>query len=60
MLIIFLTSGGLFIENSSWQAEQSVLHTTVMFYGHCVKMCEDFTPNFGNKELAVASRHHAV
>jgi hypothetical protein len=31
-----------------------------MFYGACMKMCEDFTPNFGDKrmvtkELAVAS-----
>jgi hypothetical protein len=24
-------------------------HTTVTFYGDCIKMCEDFTPNFGNK-----------
>jgi hypothetical protein len=25
------------------------------FCGDCVKMCEDFAPNFGDKELAVAS-----
>jgi hypothetical protein len=27
----------------------AVLHTTVMFYSDCLKMCEDFTPNFGGK-----------
>jgi hypothetical protein len=37
------------IKNSSWQSKQSVLHTAVTFYGYCVKMHEDFTPNFGNK-----------
>jgi hypothetical protein len=25
------------------------LHTTVMIYGDCMKMCEDFVPNYGNK-----------
>jgi hypothetical protein len=34
-------------------AGQSVLHTTVMFYSDCVKMFEDFVPNFGNKRTAV-------
>jgi hypothetical protein len=33
----------------SWQAKQSILHTTVTFYGYCVKMCEDFSSNFGYK-----------
>jgi hypothetical protein len=28
-------------------------------YGDCVKMCEDFTLNFGDKELAVASEQSA-
>jgi hypothetical protein len=41
----FLTSRG----NSSWQAKQSFLHTTVTFYDDCMKMCEDFAPNFGDK-----------
>jgi hypothetical protein len=31
------------------------LHTTVTFYGNCVKTCKNFTPNFGDKKLAVAS-----
>jgi hypothetical protein len=30
----------LFIKNSSWQAKQSVPHTTVIFYGDCMKICE--------------------
>jgi hypothetical protein len=55
-----LTSRGLFIKNSSWQAEQSSPHTTVMFYSDCVKMCEDFALNFGDKKLVVASWQHTV
>jgi hypothetical protein len=45
---VSLTSRGLFINNSSWQAKQSIPHTTVMFYGDCVRMCKDFAPNFDN------------
>jgi hypothetical protein len=57
----YLTSEGLFTKNSSWQAKQSISHTTVTFYGDCAKMCEDFAPNFGENELAVAaSRQHTV
>jgi hypothetical protein len=41
-----LTSRRLFINNSSWQAKQSIPHTTVTVYGDCVKICEDITPNF--------------
>jgi hypothetical protein len=44
-----LTSKELFTKNSSWQAKQSISRTNVMFYGDCVKMCEGFTPNFGDK-----------
>jgi hypothetical protein len=43
-----LISRGLFTKNSSWQAKQS-MHTTVTFYSDCVKMCEDFALNFGDK-----------
>jgi hypothetical protein len=49
MLIISLTSRGLFTKNLSWQAKQSIPHITVTFYGDCVKMYEDFVPNFGDK-----------
>jgi hypothetical protein len=43
-----LASRGLFTKNSSSQTKQLVPHTTV-FYSDCMKMCEDFTPNFGDK-----------
>jgi hypothetical protein len=33
----------LFTKNSSWQAKQSILHTTVTFYGNCVKICSCIT-----------------
>jgi hypothetical protein len=39
----------LFAKTSFWHTKQSILHTTVIFYGDCVKMCEEFAPNFGNK-----------
>jgi hypothetical protein len=39
----------LFTKNSSWQAKQSILHTTMTFYGVCMKMCEDLALNSGNK-----------
>jgi hypothetical protein len=35
MLIIFFDIKGLFKKNSSWQAKQAILHTTVMFYSDC-------------------------
>jgi hypothetical protein len=54
------TSRGMFIKNSSWQAEQSIPHTIVTFYGDCMKMCEDFTLKFGNKRTAccITTTHH--
>jgi hypothetical protein len=54
MLTLSLTSRGLFTENWSWQAKKSILNTTVTFYGGCMKICEDFALNFGDKKLAVA------
>jgi hypothetical protein len=42
------------------QGNQSILHTTVMFCGECVKLCEDFSLNFGYKGLAVASLQRTV
>jgi hypothetical protein len=44
MLNILFTPRGLFIKISSWQAKQSIPHTAVMFYGDCMKICEDFAP----------------
>jgi hypothetical protein len=52
MLIIFFDIKGIVQKNSSWQAKQSIPHTTVMFYGDCVKMCKDFAQNFGDKIAA--------
>jgi hypothetical protein len=44
MLILFFDTN-----NSSWQAKQSIPHTTVTFHGNCVKICEDSAPNYGDK-----------
>jgi hypothetical protein len=44
-----LISKGLFIKNSFWQAEQSIPHTTVTFHSDCIKMCKDFSTNFGDR-----------
>jgi hypothetical protein len=44
MLIIFFD-----IKNSSWQSKQSIPYITATFYGNCVDLFEDFTPNFGEK-----------
>jgi hypothetical protein len=41
-----LTSSGFFTKNPSWQAGQTANSALVTFYGDCVKMCEDFAPNF--------------
>jgi hypothetical protein len=49
MLLSFFDIKEMFTENSSWQAKRSIPHTTVTFYSDCLKMCEDFTPNFGDK-----------
>jgi hypothetical protein len=48
MLIVFFVIKGVVHKKLSWQAKQSIMHT-VMFYGGCAKICEDFAPNFGNK-----------
>jgi hypothetical protein len=57
-----LTSRGLFTNNSSWQAKQSIPHTTLMFYGDCVKMFEDFAPNFEDKRTGccIMTTHHLM
>jgi hypothetical protein len=49
MLIIFFHIKRLFMQNSSWQAQRLIPHTAVMFYGDCMKICEDFSPNVGSK-----------
>jgi hypothetical protein len=52
MFNIFFNNKGLFTKNSSWQAKQSIPHTTVTLYSDCVKMREDFAPNFGDKRTS--------
>jgi hypothetical protein len=52
--------GDFFTENLSWQAKQSILHTTVAFYGDCVKMYEDFTPNFEDKRADCITKVHSL
>jgi hypothetical protein len=59
MLIIFFDTKGLCSKNSPWQAKQSITHTTVTLYGDCVKMSEDFAPNFDNKKTVycITTKH---
>jgi hypothetical protein len=45
----FFTWRGLLTKSSSWHAKKSIPHTTVTFYGDCVKICEYFVPNLGDK-----------
>jgi hypothetical protein len=56
----FFISRRSFTKNLSWQAKQSISHTTVTFHGDCMKMCKDFAPNFGNKRTDCCSTkiHH--
>jgi hypothetical protein len=54
-----LPSKRLFTKNSSWEAKQSIQYTTVTLQGDCLKMCEDFAPNFGDKTgICIAKTHH--
>jgi hypothetical protein len=55
-----LNSRGLFTKKSSWEGEQSIPHSTVTFNGDCVKMYEDFNPNFGNEGTGccITTTHH--
>jgi hypothetical protein len=52
MLIIFFYIRGIVINYSSWQAKQSILHTTVMFYGKRMKILPQ---TLATRQLAVAS-----
>jgi hypothetical protein len=46
----------LFTKKSLWQAKQSIPHTTLTFYGDCIKILKDFAPNFGDEGMGCASR----
>jgi hypothetical protein len=52
---LFLASRQLFTNNLSWQAKQSILHVVVTFYGDCMKICENFASNFGDKRTGSCS-----
>jgi hypothetical protein len=54
------TTKGIVHKEFVLAGQQSILHTTVMFYGDCMKMGEDFTLNSADKRLAVASRTHRL
>jgi hypothetical protein len=49
MLIIFFDINGIVHKLFSCQAKHSIPHTTVAFYVDCVKIYEDFAPNFCEK-----------
>jgi hypothetical protein len=57
ILIIFFDIKGLFTKNSSLQVKHPNTHTPVTFYSNCMKVREDFVPNFGKTELVDASSH---
>jgi hypothetical protein len=42
----------------SWQLKHSIPHNIVTFYGDCVKMWEDFAPNFGDKRTGCQITTH--
>jgi hypothetical protein len=48
MLIIFFGINGI-VHKEFVMVGQTVPHTTVTFYDDCMKMCDDFSPNFGDK-----------
>jgi hypothetical protein len=49
IFIIFFDIKGNIHKYSFWQDKQAIPHFSVTFYGDCVKMREDLTPNFGDK-----------
>jgi hypothetical protein len=55
MIFIFFDIKGLFIKILSWQAKQSIPHTTATFYGDCVKMCKTSPRTLKTKELAATT-----
>jgi hypothetical protein len=51
MLIIFFVIKGIAHKEFVLAGQIVIPHTTVTFYGDCVKMCENFAPNFGDKRI---------
>jgi hypothetical protein len=60
MLIIFFDNEGIVHKECVLAGQTSVPHTTVTFYDHCMKMCKDFTPNFGGRRTGccIMTTHH--
>jgi hypothetical protein len=60
MLIIFFDIKAIFTKNSFRQAKQSIPRIALTSYCDCVKICEDFTPNLGDKKggYYIMTRHH--
>jgi hypothetical protein len=54
-----LLSRELFAKHLSWQAKQSNTLITVRFNDDCEKMCEDFAPNFGDKNYWLLHHNNA-
>jgi hypothetical protein len=53
-----LTASVHAILREAWKkpkVKQSIPHTTATFYGNCMKMCEDFAPNFEDENWLL---HH--
>jgi hypothetical protein len=48
MLTIFFDIEGIVYKEFVLAGQKVNSHTTMTFYGDCVKMCEDFAPNFGD------------
>jgi hypothetical protein len=57
MLISFLSIKEIVHKEFVLESQTSVPHTTVTFYGDCLKMCEDFAPNFGDMHYDSAPSH---
>jgi hypothetical protein len=53
---------GMPTKNLYWHAKQSVPHTTVIFYGDCMKIWKDFTLNFGDKRsgCCIMTTHQGI
>jgi hypothetical protein len=56
MLIIFFDIKAIVHKEFVLAGQTVIPHTNVTFYGDCMKMCEDFAPNFGNKRTGVTMR----
>jgi hypothetical protein len=49
MLIVFFDMKGTVHKDFALADYKSILYTAEALYGDCMRMCEDFALNFGNK-----------